>query len=660
MSVSWWSITVTIYYVATNGSDDGNGSANSPWRTISEAMQADLKPGDEVVVRSGTYNESVMISKDGSAAGYITLRSEVPGGAKIVATSDRPGIHIAADYVKVDGFEVSGSSKGGIIGHLVHHVEVTNSESHDNATHGISFTRSEFVKVEGNVTYGNASTGPYSGISVCLAENITEDTTSKGFRTIVRGNISYDNITKNGPHTDGNGIIVDDFQNHRGFGDRPGYDYPTLVENNIVYDNGGRGISVAWSDNVTVRNNTAWHNNVDPLASGTCHGELSNMGSNHTTWVNNIAVTNTNINKYNTAISNVSFGDDPNEGVVWHNNLTFNGTAGDASIRANNGNARPTAADGNMLGVDPKFVDAPSDLHLRPGSPAIDAGTDRHGLGSVDVDGDARVDGTVDIGADEAGTVGLGNDAPDSVALSGRTVAETASAGTVVGQLSAVDPDGDTVTFTVDGDPRFIVNGRGELVVAPGANLAVNGDQTVALTITANDGKGGVTSASTSISILDTAAGQSMHGDSGDNRLYGGAGSDKLYGYGGRDYLTGMGGGDVLQGGLGKDALIGGTGGDTFTFRSASQAGKGSERDVIRDFSHGQGDKIDLSAIDANTVSSGNQAFSLIGSNGFSGKAGELRYDYGIVSGDVNGDKAADFHIDITNDHALGSGDFLL
>ncbi|MBY5721666.1 DUF1565 domain-containing protein, partial [Rhizobium leguminosarum] len=74
---------MTTYYVATTGSSGGNGSTSSPFRTISEAMSANLRPGDEVVVRAGVYNESVSMTKDGSAAGYITLRSEVPGGAVI-------------------------------------------------------------------------------------------------------------------------------------------------------------------------------------------------------------------------------------------------------------------------------------------------------------------------------------------------------------------------------------------------------------------------------------------------------------------------------------------------------------------------------------------------------------------------------------------------
>ena len=76
--------------------------------------------------------------------------------------------------------------------------------------------------------------GVISGISIHLAQNITGDTTTNGYRIIVRDNVSYDNITKNAAHTDGNGIIIDDFNATQ---DRTAsaYRFPTLVEGNIVY-----------------------------------------------------------------------------------------------------------------------------------------------------------------------------------------------------------------------------------------------------------------------------------------------------------------------------------------------------------------------------------------------------------------------------------------
>src|SRR5690606_24320527 len=103
---------MATYYVANNGNDSGNGSSNTPWRTISKAMKANLKSGDEVVVRSGIYKESVLIGKDG-----ITLRSEKPGGAKIDVPAGKSfGINVKGNYVTVDGFEVYGSPKSGISG----------------------------------------------------------------------------------------------------------------------------------------------------------------------------------------------------------------------------------------------------------------------------------------------------------------------------------------------------------------------------------------------------------------------------------------------------------------------------------------------------------------------------------------------------------------
>ena len=81
------------------------------------------------------------------------------------------------------------------------------------------------------------------------------------------------------------------------------------------------------------------------------------------------------------------------------------------------------------------------------------------------------------------------NDAPRGIALANSTVAETAGPGTVIGQISAFDPDGDALVFGVTGDPRFAVNGSGNLVVAQGADLSGVGDRPVTLTLSASDGK---------------------------------------------------------------------------------------------------------------------------------------------------------------------------
>jgi hypothetical protein len=81
--------------------------------------------------------------------------------------------------------------------------------------------------------------------------------------------------------------------------------------------------------------------------------------------------------------------------------------------------------------------------------------------------------------------------------------------------------------------------------------------------------------------------------------------------------------------------------------------------DKIADFSSVEMDKIDLSAIDANTAIAGNQAFSYIGAAAFSGAAGELHFAGGFVEGDINGDTIADFKISV-GVPALAAGDFVL
>jgi hypothetical protein len=117
---------------------------------------------------------------------------------------------------------------------------------------------------------------------------------------------------------------------------------------------------------------------------------------------------------------------------------------------------------------------------------------------------------------------------------------------------------------------------------------------------------------------------------------------------GGADTLSGGAGKDVLVGGPGADRLTGGKGADTFVYLSlADSKPKPSKRDTIRDFNAKQGDRIDLSAIDANAKVKGNQAFRFIGAKRFDGKPGRLRFANGILSADTTGNKKANFAVKV-------------
>jgi len=106
----------------------------------------------------------------------------------------------------------------------------------------------------------------------------------------------------------------------------------------------------------------------------------------------------------------------------------------------------------------------------------------------------------------------------------------------------------------------------------------------------------------------------------GPDSIIGSSADDILLGYAGHDTISGREGNDVLKGGFGNDLILGGLGADTLdgevgidTFKFASLAELSG--DVVNGFEGG--DKIDLSAI---------AGLSFIGTNAFSGVAGQVRY----------------------------------
>lgn len=178
--------------------------------------------------------------------------------------------------------------------------------------------------------------------------------------------------------------------------------------------------------------------------------------------------------------------------------------------------------------------------------------------------------------------------------------------------------------------------------------------------------------------VTGSSFNDTITGNSTANRIDGGAGADTI---------NGGDGADVIIGGKGADKLYGGEGADTFAFLSfldstsfnalssqtnASSAGMGL--DLIDDFRVGS-DKIDLSAIDANSAVDGNQAFRYV--EDFTGQAGELRMTefsrgptidtpgmfFTSVQGDIDGDGTGDFAIVVLTPFSLDSmtaGDLIL
>lgn len=151
-----------------------------------------------------------------------------------------------------------------------------------------------------------------------------------------------------------------------------------------------------------------------------------------------------------------------------------------------------------------------------------------------------------------------------------------------------------------------------------------------------------------------------LFGGRGADLLFGGDNDDRLFGQDGSDTINGGNGHDTIDGGDGNDLLRGEAGSDTFLFRDDALG----DVDTIKDFHRDDSDLVDLRGMDANSAIAGDQAFKWLADKAFTGHAGELHYSLNAagatVSGDVNGDRIADFHIMLSDAGHLSISDFLL
>lgn len=155
-----------------------------------------------------------------------------------------------------------------------------------------------------------------------------------------------------------------------------------------------------------------------------------------------------------------------------------------------------------------------------------------------------------------------------------------------------------------------------------------------------------------------------LFGRSGKDRLLGGDGNDMLAGGNDKDRLIGGNdvdelhggrGSDILVGGLGNDTMLGGDGRDTFKYFDVLEARFSEEgfEEAIDDLSNK--DRIDLSAIDADVTTAGDQAFVLV--DAFTNTPGQLTINFdkeedeSYFKVDTDGDGQGDMSIETDGDH---------
>jgi Ca2+-binding RTX toxin-like protein len=163
--------------------------------------------------------------------------------------------------------------------------------------------------------------------------------------------------------------------------------------------------------------------------------------------------------------------------------------------------------------------------------------------------------------------------------------------------------------------------------------------------------------------LVGTDGDDTIYGHSGSDTLSGGLSNDRLFGGDGNDTLNGGVGADTLNGGLGRDTLYAGPGDgvrDLFVFASTAESPVGTKRDVVHDFISGL-DELDLSGIDANSRTAGDDLFKF---SGTTAQAHSVWYAAGrgevILRADVNGDMKADFEIRLVGLKGMTADDFIL
>jgi Ca2+-binding RTX toxin-like protein len=191
------------------------------------------------------------------------------------------------------------------------------------------------------------------------------------------------------------------------------------------------------------------------------------------------------------------------------------------------------------------------------------------------------------------------------------------------------------------GDDLYFVDNAGDVIIETSGKDTV---LTALANYVAHDGIETIITGG--IRATGNVGNNAIEGNRAANVLNGVEGADTLYGEEDNDTLYGGAGDDTLDGGTGKDMLYGGLGKDVFLFDDGETGASKGKADTIVDFSRRQGDKIDLSLIDANAKKAGEQNFKFIGNKAGFSKAGEARFvkekDATYVYLNTDNDRAAE------------------
>jgi len=346
------------YYVATNGSDSNPGTAAQPFRTLTRGVRA-LSAGTVLYVRGGTYAESLFNAiPSGTSwdlpvaiAAYpgesVTLKP--PVGSYRVLNFEGSGTHhiiidgLVLDAVNVQYDAVKIGSVTSDLATAAHHIRIINTEIRNAPQNGILAIGgyNEFI----NLHVHHNSTQPFGhGFYIASSGNLVDG-------CYVHNNLGY-------------GVQV--FNSYGGANNN-------IVRNTMIYQNGRAGVYqggliLASGNGHVAYNNIIW-------------GHAYGLGLQIQYGVSNAQAYN------NTIFQNASYGiyianDSANATI--RNNIVYRNSPDYVNVGAGTINEK------NLIGVDPRFVDAASaDFHVMASSSAVAAGM-AIPLVNTDIEGNAR------------------------------------------------------------------------------------------------------------------------------------------------------------------------------------------------------------------------------------------------------------------------------
>lgn len=202
-------------YVAVDGFDL-EGQKNTYTFTVTAA---NATAGDTYTNNGGTY----------------TVLTTITGGTTLLTTSTTTSATSGTALTKTSGLgdssitfsAIVGATDAGITtgipsqGNPTTHIVVINNIIANHGGAGIGVNNMDYLIAEGNVVHDTSFNSQYGVSGISDYQAVLSDTAA-GYHNIIKWNLAYNNAEVNDgrvPHTDGNGIIMDDAGHSQGYGD---------------------------------------------------------------------------------------------------------------------------------------------------------------------------------------------------------------------------------------------------------------------------------------------------------------------------------------------------------------------------------------------------------------------------------------------------------